>query len=61
MQCRSWCQKSKVTLHIERIQLDLEQGGGIEKLARDGRYQALAKYVTDNDIVLTGQHADDQT
>ncbi len=58
--CQSWCDDASVPLNIEHVRLDLECGESVEKLARDARYAVLAKYVSNNDVLLLGQHADDQ-
>ncbi|OLQ92385.1 tRNA lysidine(34) synthetase TilS [Vibrio ponticus] len=57
--CRDWCQQSGVELAVERVQLDLT-GRSIEESAREARYQALAKHLQMGDVMLTGQHSDDQ-
>ncbi|MCL9782157.1 tRNA lysidine(34) synthetase TilS [Vibrio sp. S4M6] len=59
-QCQSWCDEYNIPLVIETVSLDLSQGESVEKLARDERYKALGKHINPNDIVLTGQHANDQ-
>ncbi len=58
--CQYWCDESNVELKIERVSLDIGSGESIEKLARDARYQVLSKHVNPGDILLLGQHADDQ-
>ena len=42
------------------MSLDTNSGESIELLAREARYQALAKHIQSGDLLLTGQHADDQ-
>ncbi|OIQ25488.1 tRNA lysidine(34) synthetase TilS [uncultured Vibrio sp.] len=59
-QCQVWCQSLSIPLFIEHVEIDVHDGQSIEKSARDARYQALAKYVEDGDLLLTGQHSDDQ-
>ncbi|MGF1754469.1 tRNA lysidine(34) synthetase TilS [Vibrio makurazakiensis] len=58
--CSEQCKKVNVPLVIESVTLDLSQSESIEKLARDARYQALDKNVQAGDLLLTGQHSDDQ-
>ncbi|MBD0784931.1 tRNA lysidine(34) synthetase TilS [Vibrio sp. Y2-5] len=58
--CQAWCDNSDIPLFVERVNLDTQCGESIEKLARDARYSALSKYVQANDVLLLGQHADDQ-
>ncbi len=59
-QCHKWCNDYSIELSIEYVQLDTSSGESIEKLAREARYQALNKHVAQGDILLVGQHADDQ-
>ncbi|MDF5627496.1 tRNA lysidine(34) synthetase TilS, partial [Vibrio parahaemolyticus] len=58
--CLLWAQQVGISCSIERVSLDISNGESIELLAREARYQALTKYVQEGDILLTGQHADDQ-
>ncbi len=58
--CQIWCDEYQVPLYIENLTLDISSGDSLEKLARDGRYHALQKYIDAGDVLLTGQHADDQ-
>jgi len=59
-QCQKWCDDYSIDLSIEYVQLETSSGESIEKLAREARYQALNKHVVQGDILLVGQHADDQ-
>ena len=59
MQCQHWCDSLGVPLVIERVQLD-SKGRSLEESAREARYQALARHLNDDDLLLTGQHCDDQ-
>ncbi|EEX93091.1 tRNA(Ile)-lysidine synthase [Vibrio orientalis CIP 102891 = ATCC 33934] len=58
-QCQHWCQSLNVQLVVEKVSLDIE-GRSIEESAREARYNALRKYLSSGDLLLTGQHADDQ-
>lgn len=58
-QCQQWCQQLNVPLAIEKVQLD-RKGRSLEESAREARYQALADHIENDDLLLTGQHADDQ-
>ncbi|MCS0287905.1 tRNA lysidine(34) synthetase TilS [Vibrio alginolyticus] len=58
--CLLWAQQVGISCSIERVSLDISNGESIELLAREARYQALTKYIQEGDILLTGQHADDQ-
>lgn len=58
--CLLWTKQVGISCSIERVSLDISNGESIELLAREARYQALTKYIQEGDILLTGQHADDQ-
>ena len=59
-QCQQWCKELDVKLHVERVSLDTSSGESLEKLARDARYGVLKTYLNKGDLLLTGQHQDDQ-
>ncbi len=59
-QCQTWCDALSVPLFIERVSLDIRRGESVEKLARDARYQAFKKHIRQGDVLVTGQHIDDQ-
>ncbi|AXN03428.1 MULTISPECIES: tRNA lysidine(34) synthetase TilS [Vibrio] len=59
-QCQRWAQHAAIPFFIERVQLDTASGESVESLARTARYQVLAKYINTDDLLLTGQHSDDQ-
>lgn len=59
-QCESWAKAEQISFIAEHVSLDLESGDSVEQLARDARYRALASHVNTGDILLTGQHLDDQ-
>lgn len=56
-------QQIMVACHILPVQVDCKTGESVEAQARLSRYKALAQAATVHqaDIVLLGQHADDQT
>ncbi|KJY82324.1 tRNA(Ile)-lysidine synthetase [Vibrio galatheae] len=58
-QCQRWCQQLGVECVVEKVELDT-QGHSLEESARQARYGALSKYLHPKDLLLTGQHADDQ-
>jgi tRNA(Ile)-lysidine synthase len=60
-QCQSWAKTEQIPFVAEHVSLDLESGDSVEQLARDARYRALASHVKMDDVLLTGQHLDDQT
>ncbi|MGF1740944.1 tRNA lysidine(34) synthetase TilS [Vibrio profundum] len=59
-QCQQWCQEYGIPLSIEMLNLDISTGDSIEQEARQGRYTALQGYLLEGDILLTGQHGEDQ-
>lgn len=59
-QCQTWCDALSVSLIVERVSLDTNSGESVEKLARDARYQAFKKHIRQGDVLVTGQHIDDQ-
>ncbi|MBA5763368.1 tRNA lysidine(34) synthetase TilS [Vibrio sp. 404] len=58
-QCQQWCADAGIELAVEYVELSLK-GQSIEECAREARYQALAKHLGMGDVLLTGQHSDDQ-
>ncbi|MCG7488626.1 tRNA lysidine(34) synthetase TilS [Vibrio sp. Of14-4] len=58
-QCRLWCLEEGVLFHLEKVRLE-KQGKSIEESAREARYQALKSHLVCGDLLLTGQHRDDQ-
>ncbi|MEZ8060299.1 tRNA lysidine(34) synthetase TilS [Vibrio splendidus] len=59
-QCQTWCDALSVSLAVERVSLDIDSGESVEKLARDARYYAFQKHLSFGDVLITGQHIDDQ-
>ncbi|MCG9639016.1 tRNA lysidine(34) synthetase TilS [Vibrio sp. Isolate34] len=59
-QCQAWCDDLSVPLAVERVSLDVHSGESIEKLARDARYHAFKQHIRHGDVLVTGQHIDDQ-
>lgn len=57
--CEGWCKELGVAFRLEKVSLDLE-GRSLEESAREARYQALKKHLSHQDVLLVGQHADDQ-
>ncbi|QMV15208.1 tRNA lysidine(34) synthetase TilS [Vibrio spartinae] len=57
--CREWCAEEGLPFQVAYIQFDT-QGKGLEAAARQARYQALEHYIDEGDLLLTGQHRDDQ-
>ncbi|EJG0968217.1 tRNA lysidine(34) synthetase TilS [Vibrio parahaemolyticus] len=58
--CRLWAKQASISCSVEHVSLDTNSGESIELLAREARYEALARHINCGDLLLTGQHADDQ-
>ncbi|WP_454255880.1 tRNA lysidine(34) synthetase TilS [Pseudomonas sp. Marseille-Q8238] len=58
MHCQRLCAQLGVPLHVEYVQVDA--GASLERAAREARYAALQRNLQAGDVVLTGQHRDDQ-
>ncbi len=56
--CQSVCNSLGVPLLIERVRV--QPGASLERAARDARYAVFSALTQANDVLLTGQHRDDQ-
>ncbi|WOC81038.1 tRNA lysidine(34) synthetase TilS [Stutzerimonas frequens] len=56
--CQQVCDRLGVALEIVRVQVI--PGASLERAARDARYQAFAARLGEDELLLTGQHRDDQ-
>ncbi|WP_322846072.1 tRNA lysidine(34) synthetase TilS [Pseudomonas sp. B33.4] len=56
--CQSVCDALGVPLLIERVKV--QPGASLERAARDARYAVFSSLTQANDLLLTGQHRDDQ-
>ena len=56
--CQSVCDALGVPLLIERVKV--QPGASLERAARDARYAVFSSLMQSNDVLLTGQHRDDQ-
>ncbi|RRV68991.1 tRNA lysidine(34) synthetase TilS [Stutzerimonas stutzeri] len=56
--CQQVCDRLGVALEIVRVQV--VPGASLERAARDARYQAFAARLGEDELLLTGQHRDDQ-
>ncbi|WCR46518.1 tRNA lysidine(34) synthetase TilS [Stutzerimonas stutzeri] len=56
--CQQVCDRLGVALEIVRVQVI--PGASLEWAARDARYQAFAARLGEDELLLTGQHRDDQ-
>ena len=58
--CAQVCAQWQVPLVVESVQVGRETGEGMEAAARRARYQALARHIGKDEVLLTAQHQDDQ-
>lgn len=56
--CHRLCQALEVPLTVQRVQV--RPGASLEQAARDARYAALEAALGIDEVLLTGQHQDDQ-
>ncbi len=56
--CEAFCAEHKVQLTTRKV--EVANQGSIENAARESRYQAFAEFLTADDVLLMGHHADDQ-
>lgn len=58
--CRRLCSRLGVPLFVERVEVDLAAGRGLEGAAREARYAAFARRVAPGETLWLAQHRDDQ-
>ncbi|WP_108445267.1 tRNA lysidine(34) synthetase TilS [Halomonas denitrificans] len=58
--CRRLASRLGVPLWVERVDVDLTAGRGMEGAAREARYAAFARRLAPGDTLWLAQHADDQ-
>ncbi|MFA0088370.1 tRNA lysidine(34) synthetase TilS [Vibrio sp. 10N.261.51.F12] len=58
--CERWASEEGIAFVSNKVTLEIDSGKSIEKLARDARYGVLEQYMAVSDILITGQHLDDQ-
>jgi tRNA(Ile)-lysidine synthase len=56
--CQALCDELGVPLRVERVQVD--GSASLERAAREARYAAFARQLGRDEVLLTGQHRDDQ-
>ncbi|PRA18423.1 MULTISPECIES: tRNA lysidine(34) synthetase TilS [Pseudomonas] len=56
--CQSICDNLGVPLSVKRVRV--QPGASLERAAREARYRAFAEVTGAGEVVLTGQHRDDQ-
>ena len=58
LHCQQVCDGLNVPLQV--ISVQVKSGASLEQAARDARYAAFAQCMATGDVLLTGQHRDDQ-
>ncbi len=58
--CRELCERLGVSLCVERVNVEVSSGEGLEGAARRARYAAFARCVGEGDTLWLAQHRDDQ-
>ncbi|WP_106478939.1 tRNA lysidine(34) synthetase TilS [Phytohalomonas tamaricis] len=58
--CQALCASLDVPLILEYVALDASQGGSLEALAREARYNIFLSHVGRNDVLWLAHHRDDQ-
>ncbi|CRM13099.1 MULTISPECIES: tRNA lysidine(34) synthetase TilS [Pseudomonas] len=56
--CQSICDSLGIPLRVMRVRV--QPGASLERAARDARYQAFTEVIGAGEVLLTGQHRDDQ-
>ncbi|KRP60852.1 tRNA lysidine(34) synthetase TilS [Pseudomonas trivialis] len=56
--CQLICDSLQVPLRVMRVQV--QPGASLERAAREARYQAFSEVLGAGEVLLTGQHRDDQ-
>ncbi|PID46531.1 MAG: tRNA lysidine(34) synthetase TilS [Proteobacteria bacterium] len=58
--CREICSELDIPFEQASLNLQVPDGQSLEAYAREARYQALAKALNKNEVLLTGHHQNDQ-
>lgn len=58
--CKEICHHYEIPLTIEKILICKEQGESLEELARNERYEVFKNFISDQEVLLTAHHQDDQ-
>ncbi len=58
--CRQMAQDMGLSLRVRELETLVPQGNGLEAAAREARYERLREGLGEADLILSGQHADDQ-
>jgi tRNA(Ile)-lysidine synthase len=58
--CQNICAELGIPCEVVPVKITCLKGESVESCARKARYSAISERLSDKDIVLTAQHADDQ-
>ncbi|MBC3949740.1 tRNA lysidine(34) synthetase TilS [Pseudomonas folii] len=58
LHCQQVCEALGVSLQV--ISVQVKSGASLEQAAREARYTAFSECLAENEVLLTGQHQDDQ-
>ena len=58
--CQSTADQLKVSLQIERVNVDVHHSAGLEAAAREARYGVFKANLGENDVIFLAHHQDDQ-
>lgn len=58
--CIQFCRNQNIELEVVNVEVRKDDGKGIEAAARHARYQAIAKQIRDDEVLLTAHHRQDQ-
>lgn len=58
--CASVCADLDIPLTVKKVSVEKTSRQSLEALAREARYQAFQEALTENDVLLLGQHQQDQ-
>jgi len=58
--CKKVCRHLNIELEVVKVEVNKNDGKGTEAAARHARYQAIAKHILDDEILLTAHHLQDQ-
>jgi len=58
--CKEVCRGLNLELEVVNVEVNKNDGIGIEAAARLARYRAIAKHIQDDEILLTAHHQQDQ-
>jgi tRNA(Ile)-lysidine synthase len=58
--CQERCQTLGIALHVERVQVRVQDGASLESEARECRYKAFESLLGSDEVLLMAHHLDDE-